>query len=178
MSAAGDQPKQPLALLFLCVHISHNFRTKNLNLAEAKDFLALEKVLLLLSRTCTTRPISLGMLPITSCPWEQTLSISNAKMDLSRILTLVPFTQWLSTNEWPWKDASLEGSFLFLSLKKNKTKSLKWHWDVLFSYLCLNVFIGKLDLNLKMKSQQAQVCFPILTFTSAENLIICFLRSF
>lgn len=88
MSTAGDQPKQLLALLLLCVHISHNFRTKNLNLAEAKDFFALEKVLLLLSRTCTTRSISLGMLPIT--PLEQTLSISNAKVDLSRIVTLVP----------------------------------------------------------------------------------------
>lgn len=90
MSTAGDQPKQLLALLLLCVHISHNFRTKNLNLAEAKEFLALEKVLLLLSRTCTTRSISLGMLPITSCPWEQTLSISNAKVDLSKIVTLIP----------------------------------------------------------------------------------------
>lgn len=56
--------------------------------------------------------------------------------------------------------------------------SPKWHRDVLFSCFYLNVCIGKQDLNLKKKSRQAQVYFPVLTFTSAENLIIGFLKSF
>lgn len=78
-------------------------------ISEAKGFLVLENLLLLLQRSCTGRAIPKaiailhqeltracrererlpGTFSITSYPQEQTSSISNAKVDLSRILTPV-----------------------------------------------------------------------------------------
>lgn len=111
MPTAGEQPKELLSRLLLRVHISRSFKTESESRAfvEAKGFLVFKKLLLLLSHGCTARAIPKvidilqqdltcacmewerlpGALSITSYPCKQTLSSSNAKVNLSRILTLV-----------------------------------------------------------------------------------------